>query len=154
MTEKNFWVLLRTSMKKLKMYRVENRVMKGMPDVHYIRDGESGWVELKYMKSWPKTRMSTGLKLNQSLWLKEYNEHKGQCWVLIRVGRDFIGLIHGRDAKRLFDRPSRKDFFEMLSYKKMGNMNKSDWDDLQDVMTSASTSMQNKSKQSPQESRL
>lgn len=137
MSEKNFWVLLRTSMKKLKMYRVENRVMKGMPDVHYIRDGQSGWIELKYLKSWPKTRMSTGLRLNQSLWLKEYNEHKGQCWVLIRIGRDFVGLIHGRDAKRLFDRPSRKDFFSMLSYKKMGNMKKEDWSELQDTITTA-----------------
>ena len=89
MSEKNFWVLIRTSMKNLKMYRVENRVMKGMPDVHYIRDGKSGWIELKYMSKWPKTRVATGLKLNQSLWLKEYDEHKGQCWILFRVGRDY-----------------------------------------------------------------
>lgn len=154
MSEKNFWVLLRTSMKKMKMYRVENRVMKGMPDVHYIRDGQSGWIELKYLKSWPKSRMSIGLRLNQSLWLKEYDEHKGQCWVLIRIGRDFVGLIHGRDAKRLFDRPSRKDFFDMMSYKKMGNMKKEDWDELQDTITGSSASKQNKAKQSNQESQL
>jgi len=151
MSEKNFWVLLRTSMKKMKMYRVENRVMKGMPDVHYIQDGQSGWIELKYLKSWPKTRMSIGLRLNQSLWLKEYDEHKGQCWVLIRVGRDFVGLIHGRDAKRLFDRPSRKDFFDMMSYKKMGNMKKEDWDELQDTIIYSSAQRQSKSNQSLQQ---
>ena len=78
MSEKNFWVLLRTSLKQLKMYRVENRVMKGMPDVHYIKDGSSGWIELKYIDKWPKTRVATGLKLNQCLWLKEYDENKGQ----------------------------------------------------------------------------
>ncbi len=138
MSEKNFWVLLRTSMRKLKMYRVENRVMKGMPDVHYILDGQSGWIELKYLKSWPKTRMSIGLRLNQSFWLKEYNEHKGKSWVLIRIGRDFIGLISGSNAKRLFDRPSRKDFFEMLEYKKIGNMTKKDWDELQGVIADPS----------------
>ena len=151
MSEKNFWVLLRTSMKKMKMYRVENRVMKGMPDVHYIQDGQSGWIELKYLKSWPKTRMSIGLRLNQSLWLKEYDEHKGQCWVLIRVGRDFVGLIHGRDAKRLFDRPSRKDFFDMMSYKKLGNMKKEDWDELQDTIIYSSAQRQSKSNQSLQQ---
>ena len=91
MTERNFWVLIRKSMKDLKMYRVENRVMKGMPDVHYIKDGVSGWIELKYLTLWPKRRISTGLKLNQSLWLKEYDEHKGKAWILIRIGRDFTG---------------------------------------------------------------
>jgi hypothetical protein len=134
MSEKNFWVLLRTSLKGMKMYRVENRVMKGMPDVHYIKDGKSGWIELKYMKDWPRSRMSTGLKLNQSLWLKEYDEQKGQCWVLLRVGRDFVGLIHGRDAKRLFERPSRQDFFKLLSYKKLGNMKKEDWEELESIL--------------------
>lgn len=137
MSEKNFWVLLRTSLKDMKMYRVENRVMKGMPDVHYIKDGKSGWIELKYMKDWPRTRMSIGLKLNQSLWLKEYDEHKGQCWVLLRIGRDFVGLIHGRDAKRLFERPSRQDFFNLLSYKKLGNMKKEDWEELQSILTAS-----------------
>jgi hypothetical protein len=86
------------------------------------------------MKDWPRSRMSTGLKLNQSLWLKEYDEHKGQCWVLLRVGRDFVGLIHGRDAKRLFERPSRQDFFKLLSYKKLGNMKKEDWEELESIL--------------------
>ena len=35
MSEKNFWHLLRNSL-PLKMYRVENKVMRGMPDIHYI----------------------------------------------------------------------------------------------------------------------
>ena len=48
MSEKNFWVLLRTSLSQnLKMYRVENRVMKGMPDVHYLKEGKTGCIELK-----------------------------------------------------------------------------------------------------------
>ena len=108
--------------------------MKGMPDVHYIREGISGWIELKYLDKWPKKRMSTGLKLNQSLWLKEYDYNKGQCWILIRISRDFIGLIHGHDAKKIFDRPSKKDFLNLLSYKKQGNMIKKDWDDLQNII--------------------
>ena len=135
MSEKNFWVLLRTSLSQnLKMYRVENRVMKGMPDIHYVKDGKSGWIELKYIDKWTKSRVTTGLKLNQCLWLKEYNEHKGQCWILIRVGRDFTGLIHGKDAKKIFDRPARSDFFKLLSYQKTGNMTKEDWSDLVETL--------------------
>lgn len=138
MSEKNFWVLLRTSMKKMKMYRVENKVMKGMPDVHYICDGQSGWIEMKYLKSWPKTRMSIGLRLNQAMWLEEYAKNQGQSWVLVRIGREFLGLIHGREAKRLFDRPSRKDFFDMMSYWKRGNLNSEDWEEIQEIIGSAS----------------
>ena len=51
MSEKSFWVLIRTSL-KLKMYRVENRVRKGMPDIHYVKNGKSGWIELKYLANY------------------------------------------------------------------------------------------------------
>lgn len=129
MSENNFWVLLRVSL-KLKMYRVENRVAKGMPDVHYLKDGKSGWIELKYMSDWNPRRVSIGLRKNQVFWLKEYDENKGRCWILVRIGRDFIGLIDGKNADKLFKRPSKKDFYEMLSWSKRGNMKNEDWQDL------------------------
>jgi hypothetical protein len=133
MSESNFWALLRNKL-KLRMYRVENRVMKGMPDVHYIREGKSGWIELKYLKAWPKNRVSTGLKLNQCLWLKEYDEHKGDCWILLRVGRDYTGLIHGREAKKIFDRPSSGQILDLMTWGKRGNMTDEDWQELADVI--------------------
>ena len=133
MSESNFWALLRNKL-KLRMYRVENRVMKGMPDVHYIREGKSGWIELKYLKAWPKNPVSTGLKLNQCLWLKEYNEHKGDCWILLRVGRDYTGLIHGREAKKIFDRPSSGQILDLMTWGKRGNMTDEDWQELADVI--------------------
>ena len=74
-------------------------------------------------------------KLNQSLWLKEYDEHKGKAWILIRIGRDFTGLISGKNAQLIFARPSRTDFFDLLSYKRMGNMTKENWQELSDVLT-------------------
>jgi hypothetical protein len=133
MSEHSFWTLVRNNL-GLKMYRVENRVMKGMPDVHYIQDGKSGWIELKYIADWPRKRIASGLMLNQAMWLQEYVEHKGRCWVLIRIGRDFIGLVDGRDAKVLHDRPSTKDFYSLLAWKKHGNMKTADWVELADVI--------------------
>lgn len=53
MSEKNFWNLVRNNL-DLKMYRVENRVAVGMPDVHYISEKSSGWIELKFIPSLPK----------------------------------------------------------------------------------------------------
>ena len=133
MSEKNFWTLVRNSL-DLKMYRVENKVMQGMPDVHYIRDGKSGWIELKYLDLWPKKRIACGIMLNQSLWLKEYKDHKGKCWILLRVGRDFIGLIDGKDAQTAYNRPSSKDFIDILAWKNQGNMTDQRWKELADVI--------------------
>jgi hypothetical protein len=135
MSEKSFWVLLRNSMKHMKMYRVENRVMQGMPDVHYIKDGKTGWIELKYLPEWPKKRMSIGLRKTQSFWLKQYDEQKGKCWVMLRIGRDYIALIDGKDAPQLYDMPSKKDFRSIVRWSKKGNMKQSDWDELVDVVT-------------------
>ena len=64
-SEKQFWNLLRDKLPINKMYRVENKVTKGMPDIHYIHKGKSGWIELKYLDKFPKNRISSGLKLNQ-----------------------------------------------------------------------------------------
>jgi len=133
MSEKNFWTLVRKSL-PLKMYRVENRVAKGMPDVHYLKDGNSGWVELKYLKQWPKTRMSVGLRQNQYIWHKQYRAENGKCWVLIRIGRDFTALFDGMLSQELFKRPSRKDFVEMASWCKFGNLTKEDWEELAGIL--------------------
>ena len=38
MSEHSFWTLVRKNL-DLEMHRVENRVAKGTPDVHYLRDG-------------------------------------------------------------------------------------------------------------------
>jgi len=134
-SEKNFWTLVRGSL-PLKMYRVENKVMKGMPDIHYIRNGESGWIELKYLPEWPKTRVSIGLRQNQSLWLQGYRKKKGKSWILIRIGRAYTCLIDGKDAEKIHKRPSKQDFFKVVVWAKTGNMTRDDWDDLADVISS------------------
>ena len=75
MSEKNFWSYMRGAL-PIKMYRVENKVSKGMPDIHFVKSGNSGWIELKYLNHWPEKRVSTGLALNQVIWLKEYKNYK------------------------------------------------------------------------------
>jgi len=118
------------------MYRVENRVSEGMPDVHYIRNGSSGWVELKYLVDWPKrNNIKIGLRLNQSFWLDEYKKLDGRCWIMIRIGTDFIGLVDGAEAKKLYEKLPVPDFLKCLAYKKFGKMTKADWAELADVIT-------------------
>tara|TARA_R110002126_G_scaffold32094_2_gene102294 strand:- start:548 stop:967 length:420 start_codon:yes stop_codon:yes gene_type:complete len=129
MSERNFWTLIRNNL-PLTMYRVENKVAQGMPDVHYIKDGFSGWIELKYIDKWPKKRFVSGLRLHQVFWATKYIFNKGSSWILIRVGRDFTILVSGRHAKALFDRPSRKHLIEICSWSRQGNLSTEDWEDL------------------------
>ena len=91
MSEKQFWKHLRENL-PFKTYRVENKVMIGMPDVHYINKGNSGWIELKYMPEWKSKRVSTGYQLHQALWAKEHIKHGGTNWIMVRVNREFIGF--------------------------------------------------------------
>lgn len=135
MSERNFWNYIRKSLPDLKMYRVENRVAEGMPDVHYLRDGSSGWIELKYLADWPDKKLSIGLRTGQSIWLDDYAKNNGQCWILLRVGRDFIGLIHGEHAQRLVEKVDVPEFLDCLTYKKFGQMSAADWEELADIIT-------------------
>ena len=129
MSEKNFWTLLRNNL-PLTMYRVENRVAQGMPDVHYIREGKSGWIELKYIDKWPKKRFVSGLRLNQAMWANKYISKEGKSWILIRVGRDFTVLVNGKYGRDIFDRPSKKHLMDICSWSKRGNLSHDDWTDL------------------------
>jgi intergrase/recombinase len=132
MSEKSFWRLLRNNL-PFKTYRVENKVMIGMPDVHYIHKGKTGWIELKYIPKWftKRTRkLNCGYKLQQALWAKEHIKHGGTNWILIRVSNDFIGLVHGRHAMQLQQKPYIRDFYDICVYQKRGNLDDESWNEL------------------------
>ena len=133
MSESNFWTLVRNNL-QMKMWRVENRVMKGMPDVHYLSEGKTGWIELKYMNKWPKKRFSTGLKLSQVFWARNYTKNGGSSWILIRIAREFTALVDGKNAEDLYNRPSKTEFLKMCSFYKRGNMTKDDWDEVSETI--------------------
>jgi len=53
--------------------------------------------------------------------------------VLLRIGREFTCLIV--DSEALYNRPSRKEFMELISWGHEGDMKKSDWDSLASRIT-------------------
>ena len=132
MSEKNFWNNVRNKL-PLQMYRVENSCAKGMPDVHFIQSKKSGWIELKFLEKWPRDKINSGLTLNQSMWSKEYRKAGGLSYVLLRIGREFTCLIV--DSEALYNRPSRKEFMELISWGHEGDLKKSDWDSLASRIT-------------------
>ena len=135
MSEKNFWNLVRINL-DLDMYRIENRVSSGMPDIHYIDKGSSGWIELKYIEGFPKKgKLRIGLRIAQHLWHLRYTKNKGQTWILVRVGRKGIYLIDGKYSGELQKMPNNSSFLKMCEWKLSGNMSKNDWKGLKDVIT-------------------
>ena len=136
MTEKNFWTYIRSNLvvRGVQTYRVENKVAVGMPDVHYIHEGVSGWIELKFMNDWPKKRMTTGLMQTQAMWLETYHLNGGNSWIMLRIGREFTGLLSGREAMKIYDRPSKAAFRGMLCWHAMGNIKEEEWDNLKNTI--------------------
>lgn len=134
MSEKNFWNLVRNNL-DLKMYRVENRVAVGMPDVHYISEKSSGWIELKFIPSLPKKgKIKTGVRKAQSMWHDTYCKHGGNSWLLFRIDRRGIVLIDGSVCKSISKGKTVCDLITMCSWSKMGNMSDNDWDELRGVI--------------------
>ena len=130
MSEKNFWNLLRINL-EIPMYRVENRVASGMPDIHYINNGNTGWIELKYLEEFPKKgKMRIGLRQSQHLWHLRYGGHGGKTWILARIGRTGIFLINGKYSGELQRQPSSAAFIKLCSWKHTGNLTYEHWESL------------------------
>jgi hypothetical protein len=71
--------------------RVENRVIRGMPDVVFTADGVSGWIELK-------ARFDSVLDPLQAAWIIRWWRAGGVVWILWRVAPKRIWLIHPSQA--------------------------------------------------------
>ena len=57
---------------------------------------------------------------------------------MIRIGRDFVGLIDGSEAKKVYEKMPIPEFLKCLTYKKFGKMTKADWAELADIITDQS----------------
>ena len=134
MSEASFWALIRNHL-HLKMYRVENKVAIGMPDIHYVFGKGSGWIELKYMDELPaKGKLKIGLRKSQAIWHRIYNNFGGKSWILIRICRIGIILVDGNYSDEIAKMPSIKNLIEVSSWNYFGNMRNENWTELRDVI--------------------
>ena len=132
MSEASLWALIKTNL-ALKMYRVESRVTAGIPDIHYVTPEGSGWIELKYIKNFPiKGKTQIGLRKAQFIWHRTYALHGGKSWIILRIGRNGLLLLRGKDAETINKMPSTKDFIEMASWSHFGNMRLENWSNLKE----------------------
>jgi penicillin-binding protein-related factor A (putative recombinase) len=132
MSEKALWSFIRENL-GLRMFRVENRVSVGMPDVHYIRNGVCGWFEMKYTKDWlANRRVSVGLKKHQHLWMKDYTNHGGSCWIILRVGRNWLMLFKGDEDLVKMIKP--QELIDKAIWHHQGIMKRENWKLLKEVI--------------------
>jgi len=92
----------------------EDRFQEGIPDASYGLENVNGWVEHKYLKSWPKratTLVNPGIKKTQVLWIEPRQKTGGRCFLLIGVGKE-IFLFSGDNARVLYDGITKQEYYE------------------------------------------
>lgn len=90
---------------------VENSCRPGTPDVSIT----TGWIELKWMKAWPKIKPDDPVLLDhytpqQRLWAQQRHRAGGNVWLLLQVGQEFL-LFTGCFAAEALGRTSREALY-------------------------------------------
>ena len=82
--QENLRIALRDNL-NMNFYKVDGK--GGTPNLHYLGKGDwpTGWMEIIHLESWGK-RVSTGLRLEQANWMRDYINNGGSAWVVVRVG--------------------------------------------------------------------
>lgn len=90
-------------------WKVEDKFFSGMPDVDAMFDGTAAKIELKYEAKWPvrpdtklwfsynnpKDKVHTIISAIQWNYLEQYKNARGNAFVFIGVGKDWLLLEHG-----------------------------------------------------------
>lgn len=111
MSEKGMRRRVVKALKPLDAVSVENSVYAGTPDVNYAE----GWLELKWVRSWPKNR-DTPLRVphftqQQKLWLTRRWRSGGAAYLLLKVSRDWL-LFDGPTAAKVLGTSTRQELRE------------------------------------------
>ena len=99
MNESGMWKTLYLHMRGLwHAQRHEDIYSSGIPDVSYAIDGICGWIELKYIKEWPK-RPTTIIRVKhltkqQRLWLRQRGKRCDNVFLFLRVNYDWLLFRH------------------------------------------------------------
>ncbi len=138
-SEKALWSWLKRHLEdKLggKFERVENRCVEGMPDLHYVIDGVTGWIELKEEEypSRASTNVHVGLSLFQRAWMMRHQLHGGLVFLLVRIEGECF-LFDALTAANKIGNVTRKKFESLALLKTSRRPTKRDWARLRVFLT-------------------
>ncbi|MEE8389916.1 MAG: hypothetical protein V3S14_03845 [Anaerolineae bacterium] len=100
------------ALRELDAVPIENPIGPGTPDVNYI----DGWIELKWLRSWPKRR-DTIVRLphftqRQKRWLRRRHRRGGDAWLLLQVGKEWL-LFTGEVAHNFVGGAPRDELYSL-----------------------------------------
>jgi hypothetical protein len=102
------------ALKPLHGIAVENPCLPGTPDVNYIE----GWVELKWLRSWPKGADTVvrfdHYTVQQKVWAYMRRRAGGQAWFLIQCGREWI-LLDGAVAAMHVNKATKAELISVAT---------------------------------------
>ena len=113
MSEKSMRNFVITALRKLDAVSVENKAYPGTPDVNY----KEGWLELKWLRSWPKNCDKRPLvikhfKKEQRVWLKRRWNAGGNVFLLLQINRNDWLLFDGKTAANIVGTANRPELFK------------------------------------------
>ena len=77
--------------------RIENPFYKGIPDVNYLMNGVEGWIELKYVKSFPKKELTPvsipHYTKEQKMWHKVRYDAGGNTAIILQVDKYYFIVV-------------------------------------------------------------
>lgn len=92
--------------------KLQDRFVPGLPDIAYCCEGAAGWLELKWLKRWPRrvATVDVGLTPAQARWLQGYRDADGCAYVLLGVGETHewllfadVGAVLGRVRRTMLE---------------------------------------------------
>lgn len=98
-------------LKPLDAVSVENPAYPGTPDVNFIE----GWIELKWLRSWPKRQGVVKLDhftTQQRVWLFRRSYFKGKCFLLLQVRKEWL-LFDGITASEHVGKVDRETLYKI-----------------------------------------
>ncbi len=99
------------ALRSLNAIAVENPALPGTPDVNFVE----GWVELKWLRSWPKNEDTVvpfkHFTPQQRVFHLRRRQANGVCWVLIQCRRDWL-LLAGEVAALTVGQCTREELFK------------------------------------------
>lgn len=97
----------------------------GIPDVNFTK----GWIECKWMKSWPKNcdtrpvRLGHPLSVEQGIWAFRRSRAGGYCFVCVQIAREWF-FFDGLTAKDQVGKLNRLEMREQAVFRMEFGMDK------------------------------
>jgi len=138
MSENSLWHKIRQGMGRGRHWdeatRHEEKLTPGVSDVSFCCGGKHGWMELKYLKAYPK-RPGTIVRCphytpEQKNFLKAKGSKAGNAWLFAQIGRDHF-LFDWRQAQEFGQLP--KD--ELMDIATRVWISRMDWEELGKILS-------------------